>query len=115
MFEVVFDPARNVDTQPAEELQCPHRSAHGKCEGDRHGRDPPGGALVVVVRDQVLRGVDVIDHLGHEEAAARVLLRQEPKVFVVATAVAFGYRDAAERQGGVDLAAGRLGVPRATS
>ena len=108
MFEVVLDPARNVDTEPAQELKRPHRPAHREREGDRCGDRSSGGAGVVVVRDEVLRRVDVVDDLRHEEAAAGVLFREQSQMFVVAPAVTFRYRDAPREQLRVGVAAQRL-------
>ena len=108
--EVVLDPARDVDAQPAQELQGLHRPADREREDERHGRHAARLALVVVVGDEVLRGVDVVDDLRHEESAARLLFGEQPQVLVLAPGVALGDRDSAERQGRVGAATQSLGV-----
>ena len=71
-----------------------------KTNGAAHAARP---TLVVIVGDEVLRRVEVVDDLGHEEPAAGLLLGQQAQVLVLAAAVALGYRDAAQRQRRVEL------------
>ena len=59
MAQLVLDPARDGDAEPLEELQGLERPADREAEDERYRGEVPRGALVVVVRDQVLRRVDV--------------------------------------------------------
>ena len=66
-------------------------------------------ALVRVVGDQVLRGVDVVDDLGDEVGAAGLLLAGQTNVLIAFASVPLGYRDGPEEQVRVDFGAELLG------
>src|SRR5262245_62789435 len=98
MSEIVLDPSRDVDAEPAKELEGLHRAAHGEGEHDRDRGQSTGLALVAVVGDEVLGGVGVVDDLRDEESAARLLLGDQAQVLVLAAAVALGYRHPPEEK-----------------
>ena len=65
---------------------------------NRHRLHVLGGTLVAIVRDQVLRSVDVVDDLGDKEGAACSLFCDEPEVLIARARVPLGDRDSAWRQ-----------------
>ena len=90
---LVLDPARHIDSEPLNELQCLHRAADREREDDRCRFEVTSSALVVIVGDQVLRGIDVIDDLGDKERATCHLLRQQTDVLPAPARVPPGIRD----------------------
>ena len=82
--EVVLDPPRHVDAEPPQEVQRLHRPADREREDERDPCHAARPALVVVVGDEVLRRVEVVDDLGDEEPAARLLLGQQERGLVLA-------------------------------
>lgn len=97
------------DAEPLEELQGLERTADREAEHDRHRLEALGGALVVIVGDQVLGRVDVVDDLGDEEGAARGLLRDQTEVLIALARVSLGDRDPTERQLRLHLVAQLVG------
>src|SRR3954447_16828423 len=107
--QVVLDPARHLDAEPAEKLQRLHRAAHRQGEHDRDRIETAVATLVGIVGHQILGGVDVVDDLGDEVRATGLLLGGQAKVLVAFASVPLGYRDAAKEQVGVNLGAEQLG------
>src|SRR3954467_1925884 len=101
--EIVLDPPRDVDAEPAKELQGLHRAAYGEREHNRDWGQSTELALVAVVGDEVLGGVEVVDDLGDEEPAARLLLRDQAQVLVLAAAMPLWNRHPSEQQFRVQL------------
>src|SRR4051794_4973801 len=101
--QVILNPARDSDAEPAEEPQRLYRSAHREGEHDRDRIEVAVATLVGVVGHQILGRVDVVDDLGDEVGAAGLLLGYQPEVLVVFASVPLGYRDGAEEQVGRHL------------
>jgi len=64
-------------------------------------------------RSEILKRLDVVNHLGHEESATLVLLGQQSQMFVISAAVALWNRDAPDRQVGGSLHAAARVLARA--
>ena len=96
--QIVRDPARDGDAEPLQELQRLHRATDREREDDRHRFQVVRDALVAIVGDEVLRGVDVVDDLGDEERASCSLFLEQPEVLPARARVPLGDRDTAERQ-----------------
>lgn len=85
MPDVILDPPRHIDSEPAKELKGLHRATGGERRHDRKGNEPSHFAFVPIIGYEIFRGVEVVDNLGDEKAAPRFLLRDQTDVFVLAT------------------------------